>query len=251
MKEIFDKLFKEYGPQGWWPIINDETLLCEYHNGAPRNEQERFEIVIGAVLAQGTQWYPNVVRAIQQLKLGRVLTKKEQEELKEAEINQNKISRNKQIMTKGNILTQNTAWTNVEKAIFNLNKEKILLPQKIAAIDEKKIGELIKPAGYFNQKAKRIKFIADYFIKNPNFLNKEIPELRTELLTINGIGPETADSIILYAAEKPSFVIDTYTKRIFSRLLNKNFKTYDEWKDFFEKNLEKDDKIFNEYHALI
>ena len=151
----------------------------------------------------------------------------------------------------GAILTQNTTWTNVEKAIFNLNKAKILDPKKMAITDEKKIGELIKPAGYFNQKAKRIKFMAEYFIKNPDFLNKEIPELRKKLLAINGIGPETADSIILYAAQKPSFVIDTYTKRIFSRLLNKNFKTYDEWKCFFENNLEKDTKMFNEYHALI
>ena len=151
----------------------------------------------------------------------------------------------------GAILTQNTAWNNVEKAIYNLNKENLIEPKKMAAEIESKIGELIRPAGYFNQKAKRLKFIAQYYLKNPEFLNKEKEVLRKELLAINGIGPETADSIILYAAEKPSFVIDAYTRRIFLRIFEKDFGNYDSWKEFFEKNLEKDTKLFNEYHALI
>lgn len=251
LNEIYKLLHKAYGKQGWWPIINDKTLLCEYHTGTPKNEQERFEIVIGAVLAQNTNWYPNVVRAIQQLKLGRVLTKKEQEELREAEINPNKISGTKQIITKGNILTQNTSWANVEKAIFNLNKTKLLNPKKMAAAKEFEIAACVRPAGYYNQKAKRLKFIAKYFLDNPKLLNKEIKELRQELLSLNGIGPETADSIILYAAEKPSFVIDTYTKRILSRLLAKDLGDYNNWKEFFESNLNHDVKLFNEYHALI
>lgn len=151
----------------------------------------------------------------------------------------------------GAILTQNTSWSNAEKAIFNLNKAKMLGPEKIAAAQESEIAELIRPAGYFNQKAKRLKLIARYFMDNPKLLKKDLKELRIELLLLNGIGPETADSIMLYAAEKPSFVIDTYTKRIFSRLLGKDFKNYDAWKDFFENSLEKDTKTFNEYHALI
>lgn len=151
----------------------------------------------------------------------------------------------------GALLTQNTSWNNVEKAIYNLNKNKLLDPLKLAKANENKIAGLIRPAGYYNQKAKRLKFLANYFIKNKNLLNKEMSELRKELLSLNGIGPETADSIILYAAEKPSFVIDTYTRRIFSRLLKKDFNTYDEWKEFFESNLKKDIGIYSEYHALI
>jgi len=151
----------------------------------------------------------------------------------------------------GAILTQNTSWTNVEKAIFNLNEAKLLDFKKMAAAKESEIAELIRPAGYYNQKAKRLKLLAKYFIDNPNLLNKNVKELRIELLSLNGIGPETADSIILYAAEKPSFVIDAYTKRIFSRLFGKNFGDYNNWKAFFESELKSDVKTFNEYHALI
>ncbi len=151
----------------------------------------------------------------------------------------------------GAILTQNTSWANVEKAIYSLNKANLLEPKKMAAARESEIAELVRPAGYYNQKARRLKFIANYFIKNKDLLNKNKEELRKELLGINGIGPETADSIILYAAEKPSFVIDAYTKRVFSRLLKKDFGSYGNWKYFFESNLKNKSGIFNEYHALI
>ena len=86
IQEIYKILHKTYGKQGWWPIINEKTLLCEYGLNTPKNDSERFEICIGAVLTQGTQWYPNVVRSIQQLKLGRPFTKNELEVIKKAEI---------------------------------------------------------------------------------------------------------------------------------------------------------------------
>ena len=106
IKKIYNSLHKTFGKQGWWPIVNDKTLLCEYHNNAPRNESEALEIAFGAILAQNTQWYPNVVRAIQQLKLGRPFNKKELEVIRQLEIIHNAIPRNKQKRTKSTILTQ-------------------------------------------------------------------------------------------------------------------------------------------------
>ncbi|MDD4878100.1 MAG: endonuclease [Candidatus Nanoarchaeia archaeon] len=152
----------------------------------------------------------------------------------------------------GAILTQNTSWTNVEKAIYNLNKAKVLSADKIVKADVKKIALLIKPAGYYNQKAARLKIIADYFLKNKKVFLLDAKEMRKELLKVNGIGPETADSIVLYAFEKPSFVIDAYTRRIFSRmkLCNENDK-YEEIQKAFEDKMPLDVELFKEYHALI
>lgn len=157
----------------------------------------------------------------------------------------------------GAILTQNTNWKNVEKAIVNLNMENLLDIKKINKINKKRLANLIKSSGYYNQKASKLKIFADYVIKNYNgklglFFKKKINELRDELLSIKGIGPETADSIILYAAEKPVFVIDAYTKRIFLRLgICKKDVKYDELQKIFHKNLPLDVSLFKEYHALI
>ena len=143
----------------------------------------------------------------------------------------------------GAILTQNTAWKNVEKALYNLSKNNLLDADKIKKTDARKIAELIRPAGYYNQKAERLKIAADFFLKNKN-------PTREQLLNVKGIGPETADSILLYAYEKPFFVIDAYTKRIFERL-GFRAKNYDGWQKLFMDNLPKDGKMFNEYHALL
>lgn len=151
----------------------------------------------------------------------------------------------------GAILTQNTAWNNVEKAIYNLNKNNILKIKRLAETNKETIAQSIKPAGYFNQKAERIQGIAKYFLKNKSILKKRLKDLRPELLSLKGIGPETADSIILYAAQQPSFVIDAYTRRIFSRFLGKDLVDYGKWKALFENNLEKDVETYKEYHALI
>lgn len=152
----------------------------------------------------------------------------------------------------GAILTQNTSWTNVEKAIFNLNKAKLMSAENIAKAPVNKIALLIKPAGYYNQKAARLKIIADYFLKNKSIFLLEAKKLRQELLQVNGIGLETADSIVLYAFEKPSFVVDAYTRRIFSRLgLLKEEDKYGEIQKLFESNLPSDVGLFKEYHALI
>lgn len=155
----------------------------------------------------------------------------------------------------GAILTQNTSWKNVEIAIENLNKENLIDIRKIKKIDKKKLARLIKSAGYYNQKAIKLKTFAKYLAEKykgnlKEFFSKDVERLRKELLTIKGIGPETADSIILYAANKPIFVIDAYTKRIFNRLGYKE-ETYEELQDLFMENIEKKIKLFNEYHALL
>jgi endonuclease-3 related protein len=195
LKKIFDKLLKEYGPQGWWPVNGKYN---KNNFDIPRNKKEEFEIMLGA------------------------------------------------------ILTQNTAWKNVEKALRNLREKELIYAEKIKKMPQKKLAELIRPSGYYHQKAERLKIVSDFFLENKNISKKPVDEMRSMLLDVKGIGPETADSIILYAFRKPSFVIDLYTKRIFSRLgiCRKDCK-YDELQDMFHSNLQSDAKLFNEYHALI
>ncbi len=157
----------------------------------------------------------------------------------------------------GAILTQNTSWQNVEKAIRNLKKHKLLNPRKLYKLEQQKLASLIRPAGYYNIKAKRLKYFLDFLfqsyggdIKRMSRVDKMV--LRQELLSVNGIGPETADSILLYALNKPVFVVDAYTRRILLRhRLIKEGASYDEVQDLFTGNLKKDAKLFNEYHALL
>jgi endonuclease-3 related protein len=157
----------------------------------------------------------------------------------------------------GAILTQNTSWKNVEKAIINLSKRNLINARKINAISTKKLAAIIRPAGYYNQKAKKLKNFSSFLLRNYNgslkvLFEKGTAELREELLSVNGIGKETADSITLYAAEKPIFVIDAYTKRIYSRIFGiRNEIGYDELQRVFEKSLKKDTQLFKEYHALL
>lgn len=157
----------------------------------------------------------------------------------------------------GAILTQNTAWTNVEKAIATLKHRRLLTAEKLYRLDIKTLASLIRPAGYYNIKAKRLKNFLEFLFTGYNGSLKKLfssllPDLRNRLLSINGIGPETADSILLYAARKPVFVVDAYTKRIFSRHnLIRPDADYRQVQRFFTDNLPKDEKLFNEYHALI
>ncbi len=152
----------------------------------------------------------------------------------------------------GAILTQNTSWKNVEKAIKNLKQKNLIHPTKIAKSNQKSLAKLIKPSGYYNQKADRLKIIANFIIKNKNLEKQSIKIIRNKLLNVKGIGPETADSILLYALNKPSFVVDAYTKRIFSRIgLCKKEIDYHELQKIFHKSLPKKTKVYNEYHALI
>ncbi len=142
----------------------------------------------------------------------------------------------------GAILTQNTAWKNVEKALSGLRKAGALSRKRMDKMEEAELAALIRPAGYYNLKAKKLK----------EFLKYSGPVERNAMLKIWGCGPETIDSILLYAYDEPVFVVDAYTKRIFSRIVLCGEKAeYGKVQEIFHKNLEKDAEIFNEYHALI
>ena len=157
----------------------------------------------------------------------------------------------------GAILTQNTAWSNVEKAICNLKKNNLLMPETMADLTHDELAAIIRPSGYYNIKTKRIKSFLSRLISRHNgsldilfSLNKE--ELRYELLTISGIGPETADSIMLYAAKYPIFVVDAYTRRFLMRHnLLCGDEDYYQIQEFFQDNLAEDVPLYNEFHALI
>ena len=185
LKLIYHKLYSHFGPQRWWPA------------------KSRFEVIVGA------------------------------------------------------ILTQNTNWQNVEKAIKNLKKANVLNAQKLRRLPKDRIARLIQPSGFFNIKSGRLKKFLRFFFENYNGdirrLIKQKPQiLRKQLLSVKGIGPETADSILLYALDKPVFVVDAYTRRIFARhKIIAQDVSYDEVQNLFSKNLKNEVKLFNEYHALI
>ncbi|MBU4255968.1 MAG: endonuclease III domain-containing protein, partial [Candidatus Thermoplasmatota archaeon] len=156
----------------------------------------------------------------------------------------------------GAILTQNTSWKNVEKAILNLKKNKLLNCKKIANMNIRKLEKMIQPSGFYKQKAERLKRFCKYLDESYDsdlnkFFDRNTDIVRNELLSLNGIGNETADSILLYAGEKPIFVIDAYTKRMCERTGIVNAKKYDELQSFFEKNLPKNIEMYKEFHALI
>ncbi|MBI4223624.1 MAG: endonuclease III domain-containing protein, partial [Deltaproteobacteria bacterium] len=157
----------------------------------------------------------------------------------------------------GAILTQNTAWTNVEKAIRNLKRNRLLDPKRLLKLPPQKLARLIRPAGYFNVKTKRLrhflKFLMGEYHGNISKMKRRPPaELREKLLAVNGIGPETADSILLYALGKPVFVIDAYTQRILSRhYLTKKETSYEALQNFFLQRLKPDVSFYNEYHAQL
>lgn len=156
----------------------------------------------------------------------------------------------------GAILTQNTNWSNVEKAIANLKQENLLSPAALHALPGERLAALIRPAGYFNVKAERLKafldFLAGRYQRSMSKMRRQsVDLLRQELLGVKGIGPETADSILLYALDKPVFVIDAYTKRVLSRHgIMDGAASYDDCQGLFHRALERDVRLFNEYHAL-
>jgi endonuclease-3 related protein len=157
----------------------------------------------------------------------------------------------------GAILTQQTAWANVEKALANLLAANVLSPDGVRATSEGELEPLIRPSGFYRGKARKLKaFVAlldDRFGGDlDSLLAAPGDELRAALLATHGIGPETADSILLYAAGRPYFVIDAYTRRIFSRLgITPADETYGAWQRLLTRELPPDAALFNEYHALI
>lgn len=157
----------------------------------------------------------------------------------------------------GAILTQNTAWTNVEMAIQNLRRANSLTPAAIAGLSTESLELLIRPAGFFRQKALRLKTLSSHLLTEwqgdlIKLCAGPLDEARERLLALSGVGPETADSILLYAVNRPSFVVDAYTRRIFERLgLLKGDEPYETIRDLFMNGLPEDTQLFNEYHAQI
>jgi len=151
----------------------------------------------------------------------------------------------------GTILTQQTKWTNVEKAIEGLKKYDLIEPDKLARADLGLIEELVRGCGFYRQKAKRLRDIAGFFAREgmDNILSMPTTELRNLMLSLNGVGNETADSIVLYAADKPKFVIDAYTTRIMKCIGIEG--NYMQLQEMFEKSLPEDVPLYKEYHALI
>ena len=201
--KIYEKLFKLYGPQGWWPLMDLESENLDktgathgYHPlnyDLPETKNQKYEIILGS------------------------------------------------------ILTQNTAWTSAEKALWNLKKLNAFNPDNILALDENILKEAVRPAGFLNQKSVYLKEITRFFLS----LEGKTPS-RNEILKVKGVGNETADSILLYAYKRPEFVVDAYTKRIFTHLKLVDEKiSYMELKKLFEDNLPVDVPIYQEYHALI
>lgn len=157
----------------------------------------------------------------------------------------------------GAILTQNTAWTNVEKAIKNLKQSNLLNARRMLETPDEKLAQFIRPAGYFNIKSKRLKNFLKFFYGRYNanvkkMFKSTLSRLRDELLQINGIGEETADSILLYAGNKASFVVDAYTRRVLTRhRYIKGGEKYGEIQSLFTKHLKPNPPLYNEYHAQI
>jgi len=157
----------------------------------------------------------------------------------------------------GAILTQSAAWTNVEKAIANLKNAGALTPKTLRKLSTEEIASLIYPSGYYNAKARKLKAFVNWLGERygdnlSHLFNNNTDDLRGQLLSVYGIGEETADSIILYAAEKPAFVIDAYTRRfIIRRGLKPPTETYDAYQTLCTEHLPADSKLFNEYHALL
>ncbi|MDP6494306.1 MAG: hypothetical protein QGI09_02530 [Dehalococcoidia bacterium] len=157
----------------------------------------------------------------------------------------------------GAILTQATSWGGVDKALINLKVRGLLEPAALRIVDQEELASLIKPSVYFNVKAQKLKAFVQYLWEHYNddlgaLLKRESHQLRQELLSVYGIGEETADDILLYAAGKPIFVIDAYTRRILSRLgFASTQDTYGSYQTIFMNNLPHDTSLFNEYHALL
>ena len=154
----------------------------------------------------------------------------------------------------GAILVQNTAWSNVARALANLETASLISPERILATPDDELRELIRPAGFFKQKCAYLKAVAEFFITNEAeyLASDEVPALRQRLLAVKGVGRETADDILLYAFKKPIFIIDAYTRRVAERHLGLNGKLpYEALQKLFMDELPPDADLYGEYHALI
>lgn len=156
----------------------------------------------------------------------------------------------------GAILTQQTSWSNAERAIANLKKMGLLNVEKLVEADAGVVEACCKPTGFYKQKAKRVRFVSKYFAEKyggqlGRFFAQDLEKAREELLALHGIGEETADSILLYAGNKPVFVVDAYTKRVLERFGFEVERRYGALQEFFEERLPHDVQLYKEFHALL
>ena len=157
----------------------------------------------------------------------------------------------------GAVLVQNTAWRNVERAIDNLREAGVMEPRSMYALPPAELAELIRPAGYYQVKAKRLRNLLKFVVEEYDgsveaMFSTDLLTLREKLLTIHGIGPETADATLLYAGGLATFVVDTYTHRVLARHGWIGYDAgYDDIKEYFERSLPADATLYNEYHALL
>ena len=166
-----------------------------------------------------------------------------------------KNERTRQIIALGAILTQRTSWTNAEQALMNLKEADLLSIKKVAETDLDRLTELVRVAGFYTTKPKRLqalcRFILDNYGTVSDMQKSDLGDLREELLEVYGIGPETADALLLYALDKPSFVIDAYANRFVEKYGLATTDDYHELKDVFESSLPTDVEIYQNYHVLI
>jgi endonuclease-3 related protein len=169
-----------------------------------------------------------------------------------------KNKRDQEEIALGAILTQRTSWQNVELALKNLQRENILSIKGVYQVGKKNLEmleRLIRPSGFYKQKAKRLFRFCEFIIKNSTslekFFNQDLEICRKQLLEISGIGPETADSILLYGGDKPIFVIDEYTRRFVKKYKITDKVSYDHLQKLFQKNLPRNVKIYQDFHAMI
>jgi len=155
----------------------------------------------------------------------------------------------------GAVLTQNAAWSNVEKAIDRMKAAGLLSLPALLESDHETLAQTIRPSGYFNVKARRLRNLCEFLAQQgglEEFAGMHLPVQRDALLGVNGVGPETADDILLYALQRPVFVIDTYTRRLLQRLgLTHGGEDYEELRSIFEQALDGDVFVYQQYHALI
>jgi endonuclease-3 related protein len=221
IQRAFADLLATYGPQGWWPIE------CERANFS-RSEGQRT-----------TEGYHPSEFDFPRTRAGRFE------------------------ICCGAVLTQNTAWTNVRKALQQLRAENACSPQAVLELEPDRLGTIVRPAGYFNQKSKYLRAIAEWFAVNDAKLNRSPPseatldDARSRLLAVRGVGPETADSILLYAYRLPTFVVDAYTRRVLGRIgVVDGDWTYEQIRALCTQALRKPSvsatvECFQEAHALI
>ncbi|MEW5996669.1 MAG: endonuclease III domain-containing protein [Candidatus Micrarchaeota archaeon] len=211
---LYRKLLSEFGPQGWWPTIQSpvsslRSPVLGKPHTAPGSQ---------LIYHPGDYSFPKT----EQQRFGIVA---------------------------GALLTQNTSWKNAEKALLNLHSAGKLSPGKIISLPLPELETLIRPSGYFRQKAERLKSLSEAYLEADGDADTET--LREHFLSVGGVGPETADSILLYAYKRPVFVVDAYTRRICSSLRLFHGKGYEDYRLFFESSLPRKHEIFNEFHALI